>query len=67
MKPKLVDDWKQAHKWFSVQCLALAGAINGAWAAIPAEMQATIPQDWITYATIALMVLGTLGRVVDQP
>ena len=63
---KLVSDWKDAPRWFSVQCLALAGAINGAWVAIPADMQASIPQEWITYATVALMVLGTIGRVVDQ-
>lgn len=63
---KLVTDWRSAPKWFSTQAMVLAGAINAAWLAIPPEMQASIPQEWVAYGTAGLLVLGTIGRVVDQ-
>lgn len=63
---KIVKNWQNAWRWFSVQCLTLSLAINGAWAAIPTEWRETVSADYLTYGTIALMVLGTIGRLVDQ-
>jgi hypothetical protein len=51
---------------FSVQAMILAGAVQGAWASLPDEMKATVSDDWLRYGTIALMVLGVIGRLVAQ-
>jgi len=63
---KFVDDAKQAWRWFSVQAMALAAAIQGAWVFIPEDMKASIPQNIVQWVTIALLVFGVAGRVVDQ-
>jgi len=30
-------------------------------------MIASIPSDWVRFITIALLVLGVVGRLVEQP
>lgn len=63
---KLVDDAKQAWKWISVQSMAAAVALQGAWEFIPDDMKASIPHSWVTYATLGLLALGLVGRLVKQ-
>lgn len=63
---KLVPEWKRCLRMFSVQAMILAGAVQGAWASLPDEMKATVSDDWLHYGTIALMVLGVIGRLVAQ-
>lgn len=64
MKP--VKNWRDAWKWFSVQAMAIAGAIQGVWIALPDDMKASIPVDYVTYATMAAVAFGVIGRVIDQ-
>ena len=66
-KPKPVKNWRKCWRMFSVQAMVLAGAIQGAWAALPAEMQSTVSDEWLRYITITLMVAGVVGRLVVQP
>jgi hypothetical protein len=62
----LVAEWRQAWRWFSCQAMALAAAIQGAWAAVPDDMKTRIP-DWIvTASTLALLLAGIGGRLVKQ-
>lgn len=63
---RLVDDFKQGWRWFSVQAMALALAIQGAWEVIPDDMKASIPPALVTYTTLGLLVLGIVGRLVKQ-
>lgn len=63
---KLIPQWKRCLRMFSVQAMILAGAVQGAWASLPDEMKATVSDDWLRYGTIALMVLGVIGRLVAQ-
>jgi len=63
---KLIDDAKDAWKWFSVQAMTLALAIQGAWEVIPADMKTSIPSQYVTYVTLGLLVLGIAGRLVKQ-
>ena len=63
---KLIPEWKRCLRMFSVQAMILAGAVQGAWASLPDEMKATVSDDWLRYGTIALMVLGVIGRLVVQ-
>jgi protein-S-isoprenylcysteine O-methyltransferase Ste14 len=63
---KLVEDAKQAWRWISVQAMALALAVQGAWEVLPPEMKASIPPQYVTWLTLALLVLGLAGRLVKQ-
>jgi len=63
---KLVANWKSAWKWFSVQFVAAAGAIQLSVLAFPDSVRAWLP-DWLTHAlAVALLVAAVLGRLVDQ-
>jgi len=74
---KLIDNWRQCHKFWSVR-LQLAGvfllgalqefpdAVAHIWLVLPAEIHAAIPDDalrWIGYACLAA---GILARIVRQ-
>lgn len=63
---KLVDNAKQAWRWISVQCMVIAGALQGAWVFIPGDMKSSIPPNIVTGATVGLLVLGVAGRLVKQ-
>lgn len=63
---KLVPNARRAWRWFSVQAMAGSVALQGAWLALPPEMKAMVPDQVVMAATIALLVLGVIGRLVDQ-
>ena len=63
---KLVDNWRKAHHWLSVQAMVLAGALQAAWIAIPDGLKETLPK-WVPHAlTGVLLAAGIIGRLVDQ-
>lgn len=63
---RLVPEWRACWRMFSVQAMVLAGAIQGAWVFLPPEMIASIPDAWVRVITVALLVLGVVGRLVQQ-
>lgn len=63
---RLVDDARSAWRWFSVQAMAWALAIQGAWQAVPDDMKASIPAGVVHWLTMGLLVLGIAGRLVKQ-
>jgi hypothetical protein len=63
---KLVTDARNGWRWFSVQAMTVALALQGAWMALPEDMKATVPDTLVSWVTMALLVLGALGRFVDQ-
>ena len=63
---KLVDDAKQAWKWFSMQAMVWALAVQGAWEVLPPEMKAGVPPQAVTWITFALLGMGIVGRLVKQ-
>jgi hypothetical protein len=63
---QFVENAKNAWRWFSVQSMVLAGAIQGAWLFVPEDLRASLPQTWLQGITIALMVTGVAGRLVKQ-
>lgn len=62
----LVEDWKQARKWLSVQIPIAGAGLLGAYTALPQEWRALIPEWVIVTSAIVFLVGGALGRVVDQ-
>lgn len=61
-----VENAKSAWKWFSVQAMVLAGAIQGAWLFVPDDMRSTLPPNAVQALTVALLVMGVAGRLVQQ-
>lgn len=66
-KPKLIPQWRRAWRMVSVQCMALAAAVQAAWPMIPEDVKATLPPPVINWVSLALLVAGILGRLVQQP
>jgi hypothetical protein len=63
---KLVDGARRAWRWFSVQCMALALALQGTWELMPDDLRSGIPPRAVTIITLALLVLGIFGRLLKQ-
>ena len=63
---KFVENAKQAWRWFSVQAMVLAGALQGAWMYVPDDLRASIPPGLVQGITIALLAAGVAGRLVQQ-
>lgn len=63
---KFVENAKESWKWFSMQAMTLAGAVQGAWLFIPEDMKSTIPANYVQLLTILLVGAGIFGRLVKQ-
>lgn len=64
---KLVDDVKNAWKWFSVQAMTLASVIQIAWITLPMDMKQLIPSTIMGGMVVIILVGGIIGRLIDQP
>jgi hypothetical protein len=62
----LVENWRGAWRWFSLQAMALVAAIQGGWAALPDDLKQRFPARAVTALTLALLLLGIGGRLVKQ-
>lgn len=63
---KLVENWKDAWRWYSMQAMVASGAILGAWEVMPPDLKGALP-DWIgTAAAATTLFLGAFGRIVKQ-
>ena len=70
---KFVDNIKQGWaekcwKWFSMQAMAIALAIQGGWAMLDTDMRKAIPysDEVTTGLTGLLLVMGIFGRLYKQ-
>lgn len=63
---KLIKNWRQAPKLFSVQAQAVAMAILGTWAAMPDDWKLMINPRVVYGLAIITLVAGVLGRLIDQ-
>ena len=64
---KLIQNWRKSYRMLSVQAMAVATAIQGAWMAMPDDMKASVPPQAVYWATMGLLAFGIAGRLVDQP
>jgi hypothetical protein len=64
---KLVPNWRRAWRMVSVQAMAVAAAIQGAWPLLDDAMRATLPPHLVHWLSVVLLVAGIAGRLVDQP
>lgn len=66
--PKLALIPEARHWWrmFSMQAMSAATALLGAWGALPDSLQAQLPGRLVAGIAVALLVLGMVGRLVQQ-
>lgn len=64
---KLIPEWRRAWRMLSVQANTINVALLAGWSGLPARMQDAIPVGAVVALAIALLVLGTIGRIVAQP
>ncbi len=62
----LVENWRGAWRWFSMQAMALVVALQGAWAAMPDDLKQHFPPLLVTALSVGLLLLGIGGRLVRQ-
>jgi hypothetical protein len=63
---KLIEEWKQAWKMFSVQASAIGIAIPAVYLQLPDDFKATIPHHWIVMASAITAACGLVGRLIQQ-
>jgi len=61
MKLRLIENWRSAWRWASVQLAALLAIASAAYVYLPA-MQLYLPETWVTWAALAIIV----ARVIQQ-
>lgn len=64
---KIIPNWRDALRMYSVQAQALNFAIIGAWQALPEDLQDALPETLILGVAMVLLVLGIVGRLIQQP
>lgn len=64
---KLVPNARRAWRWFSMQAMGVSAAGLAAWAAMPSDLRAVVPDNVVAIGAVALLALGMIGRLVDQP
>ena len=62
----IVDNWREAPKWFSIQALALATALQTAWLFIPPDLKNRVPDNVQDILPYAMLILVTVGRMIPQ-
>lgn len=66
-RPRLVNDWHRCWRWFSMQLMASAAAIQVTVLSLPKEWQDKYVPESVMHGLVLALIAGAgLGRVVDQ-
>jgi len=63
---KLIENWKSAWRWFSVQALVVLAALPVIWTTLPDDLKADVPQSWVKWIMMIVAIGGLAGRFVQQ-
>lgn len=63
---RLVEEWKGAWRWFSLQAMVLSGVVQAAWDALPADLKQYLPRGLGLALSLGFLLLGVGGRLVKQ-
>lgn len=66
MKRFLIDNWREAHRLLSIWAGALVLVLPMAWAELPADIKAMIPDDWQPYIVSAMGLTVIVARLKRQ-
>jgi hypothetical protein len=68
----LVENWRDAWKWYAEHCFALIAFVNGVWFMAPADVAAWLTsvdpnvQVHIHVSSFILSVVGGAARLIQQ-
>ena len=65
-KIKLDPNWKKSWKWFSMQGIAIASAIQTAYIALPEKMQDSLNPKMVMLLTLGILIVTAIGRLIPQ-
>lgn len=63
---KLVENWRQAHKWFSVHLIIVLAALPEVWTWLPMEWKQSLPPGTLKWLCIVVGALALYARVISQ-
>lgn len=63
---KLIEDWRQFHKFWSVRLAALAAALPPIWSAIPDDIKNRLPGPTATIGASVIAVAIIVARIIPQ-
>lgn len=63
---KLISEWREAWRWFSMHAFALIAVIPIVWMGLPPDVKSMVPDSWDKWVFVVIAVAGGVGRLVDQ-
>ena len=63
---KLIEGWRQFHRFWSVRLAALAAALPPIWSAIPEDIKHRLPGPTATIGASVIAVAIIVARIVPQ-
>jgi hypothetical protein len=63
---RLVEEWRDAWRWFSVQAMAAAAVVQAVWVGLPDDLKAHLPSWLVTALSLGLLAVGLYGRLLHQ-
>ena len=74
---KLINDWRKAWKFWSIQLGLIGGIITSvflaapeaalyAWALLPDDIKSVLPPAFIKFSGIGILALSFIARLVKQ-
>ncbi len=60
----LIDEWRDAWRYWSVQLNGLGVLVSGAWVAVPADLRERFP--WGDWLMLFLFAAALIGRFTAQ-
>jgi hypothetical protein len=62
---KLIPDWREAWRYFSVQCAALLAFVSACYDYLP-DVQAYLPEGWVKWMALVIIVARLIRQGADK-
>lgn len=62
----LIDEWRSAWKWLSIQANSVGIAISGTYAMLYDQLKENFPPKIMAAVTGGVFIAGIIGRLVSQ-
>jgi hypothetical protein len=63
---RLIDNVRDAWRFFSMQAMAAALTLHGLWMTLPDDLRASVPPSLVQWITLVILALGMVGRTIKQ-
>ena len=63
---KLIENWQSAWKMWSVRILAALAIVATSWVAVPDNVKALIPDQFLGYVVGFVSVCAAIARIIKQ-